>query len=446
MRDLFYHAAWLVMLPLCFASAHLAVLVWIWVAILPPTELLYGRFGIILPFNKFAAAAAFFALIVHQSRRNFYLDGLSVLVLLYAVIVTLSYFLSQYSTSFSDVEYDKFWKELVLFFLITGVMFSRHRLHQVALALSISLGFIGVKEGLIFLLTVGGHKIAAIGSMGDNNGVAMALLMGIPFVLYCAKYTAHPTVRLTMLFVAGLFAVTVVATYSRGGFIGLIALGLMLLKNSRYKIRALIAVAAVAAVVLATAPDTYFERIHTISDATADNSFEVRLLSWKINYFIATEHPFIGAGPYASLVWQHWQLGLEHVRTWLFVSPLVLRTYVAHSIYFQALGDTGFIGFFLFVSILLLALWKTWMTQRIARRNPGLEWSGELARATQISLVVYMVTGAALSLIYFELLYILLAVISRNHKTARQLSAAQAAGAVAKAKAAWLAPAAARAA
>lgn len=434
MRDLIYHAAWLFILPITLVSAHLGVSVWIWVALLPPTDLLYGRLGVVLPFNKLVAASAFFALITSQAKKDFYTDKLIMLILAYSVVVTLSYVLCPYDSAFADLQYDKFWKELVLFFLITGVMFSQHRLHQAALVVSVAFGFVMVKEGLIFLLTVGGHKIEAIGTTGDNNGVAMALLMTIPLLLFCAKYTAEHWVRIAMYVTAAFGAVTVVATYSRGGFIGMLVLGLMLLKGSKYKIRALIAVGILALVLYSLVPEGYLDRIGTISDATSDDSFSIRLLAWKINTLMALDHPFLGNGLYASLIWQNWSAHLGAATTWLFPSPLVLRTFVAHSIYFQVLGDTGFTGLILFLLILGTALIKTIQTQRLAKRDPALEWSGDLARALQMSLAVYCVSGAALSLVYFELLYILLAMISRNHRTAGQLLAVQTTPVVAPAR------------
>ncbi len=203
----------------------------------------------------------------------------------------------------------------------------------------------------------------------------------------------------------------------------MLVLGLMLLKGSKYKVRALIALVALGMVVFALLPDNYLDRMSTISEATSDNSFSTRLLAWKINYLMALDHPFFGNGMYASLNWQNWSAHLGYATTWLFPSPLVLRTFVAHSIYFQVLGDTGFVGLFLFLGMLATALFKTIQTQRVARRDPSLEWSADLARATQMSLAVYCVSGGALSLVYFELLYILLAVISRNHRTAEQLAA-----------------------
>jgi putative inorganic carbon (HCO3(-)) transporter len=425
LRDILYHACWLFLLPVSFFSAHLGVLLWIWVALLPPIDLLYNRFGVSLPFNKLVAASAFFVLITSQCKKDFYRDTLIVLVVLYSIIVTLSYMFAEYATESADLAYDKFWKEIVLFFLMTGLMFTRHRLHQVALVTSIAFGFLMVKEGLIFLLTVGGHKVQPQGSVGDNNGVALALLMTIPLLLFCAKYTAEHWVRIGMYVTAGLGAVTVIATYSRGGFIGMIVLGIMLLKGSKYKVRAIVAIGVLALVLYAMMPDQYLDRVSTISDATSDNSFEIRLLAWKINYLLAVDHPFLGVGPYGSLAWFNWTKHLGEATLWLFPSPLMMASFVAHSIYFQVLGDTGFTGLFLFVAILATAIVKTILTQRVARRNPSLEWSGDLARATQITMVVYCVSGAALSLVYFELLYIVLAVISRNHRTAIQLAAAQ---------------------
>ncbi len=426
MRDILYHAAWLLILPLTLASAHLSILAWIWVALLPPATLMYGRLGIVLPFNKIVAATTLFMLFASNCKKDFYRDGLIVVIALYSIVVTLSYMFESYDLPVADLQYDKFWKEIVLFVLITGLMFTRHRLHCAALVIGLAFGFVMVKEGLIFLLTAGGHKIDAISTVGDNNGVALALLMVIPLLSFCAKYTAEHWVRIAMYVTVGLGVVTVIATYSRGGFIGLLVLGLMTLKGSKYKFRAIIVVALIGAILFSLAPDDYFNRINTIKDGSDDDSFATRLVAWKINYMLALDHPFLGVGPYGSLAWESWTRHVGEATTFLFPSPLVMKTFVAHSIYFQVLGDTGFTGLFLFLTMLGIALLQTVKTQRMARRNPALEWSGDLARATQISLVVYCVSGAALSLVYFELLYILLAIISRNHRTAAQGMAASA--------------------
>src|SRR6185312_3180735 len=121
--------------------------------------------------------------------------------------------------------------------LITGLMHTRHRLHQVTLMVGVAFGFVMVKEAIIFLLTAGGHKVEGLGVTGDNNGLALAILMTIPLLLNVGKYTVDRWVRLAIYITAGLGAVTVIASYSRGGFVGLVALGVMLLKGNKSKVR-----------------------------------------------------------------------------------------------------------------------------------------------------------------------------------------------------------------
>jgi probable O-glycosylation ligase (exosortase A-associated) len=419
-RDFLYHFAWLALLPISFFSAHLGILLWIWIALLPPIDLMYGSLGVVLPFNKLAAASVFFCLLTKASEKRFYFDFLLGVAGLYALVVTLSYFLAPYSHGAADGQYDKFWKELVLAMLITGLMFTRHRLHQVALVVAVTFGFYMAKEGIIFLLTAGGHHVEGSGVTGDNNGLALAILMIIPLLLYVASHTAEHWVRMGMYATAVMGAVTVVASYSRGGFIGLIALGVMLLKGNRHKVRSTLLIAVMAVILYHLMPSDYLERIDTIKEASADESFNVRLVAWKVNFLMALDHPILGTGPYGSLAVENWFSYVERASTFLFPTPIIYRSFVAHSIYFQVLGDTGFLGLFLFLLMLFTALIYTITTQRMARKDPALAWAGDLARATQISMVMYLVCGAALSNVYFEVLYIILAVVSRNHQTVRE--------------------------
>ena len=84
----------------------------------------------------------------------------------------------------------------------------------------------------------------------------------------------------------------------------------------------------------------------------------------------------------------------------------------AHSIYFQVLGDTGFVGLAIFIAI----LFRTWRAcGRLIKQTaavPKLEWINNLARAFQVSLFAYGVAGAALNMAYFEMLYVLVVLVA----------------------------------
>jgi O-antigen ligase len=85
---------------------------------------------------------------------------------------------------------------------------------------------------------------------------------------------------------------------------------------------------------------------------------------------------------------------------------------VAHSAYFQALGEHGFPGLILFVSI---GLWVWFAAGSLARRalkDPEYaDWVPLLMRMCQTSIVGYAVGAAFLSLMLFDVPYYILGFI-----------------------------------
>jgi probable O-glycosylation ligase (exosortase A-associated) len=83
----------------------------------------------------------------------------------------------------------------------------------------------------------------------------------------------------------------------------------------------------------------------------------------------------------------------------------------AHSIYFETLGEHGFIGLGLFLALGIFA-WRTCSgIIRQTRDLPDMVWMRNLAAMLQVSLVGYAVSGAFLGLSYFDYYYALLAII-----------------------------------
>ena len=88
------------------------------------------------------------------------------------------------------------------------------------------------------------------------------------------------------------------------------------------------------------------------------------------------------------------------------------RGMAAHRIYFEVLGALGFAGLVLFVAMLALAIRCCGQIRRRVREHADLAWMGSLASMLRLSLIVYMVSGAALSFAYFEGLYLIVALRS----------------------------------
>jgi probable O-glycosylation ligase (exosortase A-associated) len=161
--------------------------------------------------------------------------------------------------------------------------------------------------------------------------------------------------------------------------------------------------------VLQLAPEKWNERMSTIQTAEADKSFMGRVTAWKVSSAIAVDNPVFGGGFRALQshpVWNRYkdQQGLlGSVDT-----PELTRTGVAaHSIWFEVLGDQGFVGLFLFIALIVNAFMTRRAVWRLVRQNgPGERWAGDLADMLAAALLAYVVAGSLLSAAYFELPYV----------------------------------------
>ena len=93
-------------------------------------------------------------------------------------------------------------------------------------------------------------------------------------------------------------------------------------------------------------------------------------------------------------------------------SPNPLDIHAAHSIYFQVLGEHGFMGLLLFLSI-FVAAWRSgsWVIEH-ARGRPELRWAHDLSAMLQVSLIGYAVGGTFLSLSYYDFPYYVAAMLT----------------------------------
>lgn len=426
MRDAAFFLVWVVLFPITFWSPHIGVLLWIWSALISPGELLYG-FMAAVPYNRMIAIATLVTLMISQERKRFYVDGTVILLCLLAVLATVSTLTPIVDTAGGWDLYEKLIKILILAFVVSGVMWSRYRLHATILAICLAFGFDGLNEGLKFLVSGGGHKILGKHSIGDNNHFALAILMTMPLLIYAYRHSSWKIAKICFISVLVCCIVTVIGSFSRGAFLGLVVFALMLLKNSRRKFASLVLVVIGGALVYSLAPDSWFNRVDTINTAAAgeDGSFMGRMIAWKISMLIALDHPFTGGGFHAVQRFPVWDYYRDYFGTLDFIptSPPGLEPRAAHSIYFEILGDLGFVGLGLFLLLIATALRNARLLRRYARRDPRQQWAADLAGMLQISIVIYCVSGAAVSMAYFETFYVLVIVLSRTRKTVEEAMA-----------------------
>jgi probable O-glycosylation ligase (exosortase A-associated) len=118
--------------------------------------------------------------------------------------------------------------------------------------------------------------------------------------------------------------------------------------------------------------------------------------------------------------------GIEMFRPSVFqqYAPEPERVHDVHSVYFEVMGEHGFIGFGIFMTIMAFTWLKGNSIIRIANRNPELKWASDLAAMTQVSMIGYATCGAFLGLSYFDLYWHLVAImVILNHLVHQHVSA-----------------------
>jgi probable O-glycosylation ligase (exosortase A-associated) len=216
---------------------------------------------------------------------------------------------------------------------------------------------------------------------------------------YLQVTSSHRWLRAGLTFAMLLSGVAILGTQSRGALVGIVAMVLFLLWKSKHRLGLAIFLLVFAPIALSIMPQTWYDRMGTIRNYEEDASAMGRVNSWYFAFNLARARPLVGGG-------------FETFSPALFAryAPNPTDVHDAHSIYFEILGEHGFVGLGLFLT-LGISLWRTCSrTIRFARDDPDMEDLEQLMRMVQVSFVAYAVSGAFLGLAYFDLFYNLLAI------------------------------------
>jgi probable O-glycosylation ligase (exosortase A-associated) len=412
MKDSIFLLMFLPFIILALRNPFLGLCAWIWTVMAVPKNMLWGfasdlRFTYILAI--ITIIGMFFDKDPFRQKPHNALWFLMVIFLLHTAISNLSTMgLSINSWSvWSD-----FFKAIVFATLIVMLLTTRNRIETFILALLMGVGFNIFFEGMKFVVSMGGYQILGIKNsmMTDNNLFALATLMVIPLYLYIIPIVKQKYLKLGFIGLAGLSAICVIGSYSRGGFIGLVAVGWQVFLKSKRKILLILLSFIFASGAIYIASDKWNERMRTIDNAKEDNSFLQRVTAWKLATVAALENPFYGVGQDSMqhfYVWSYFYVDIDKLDFIETKNVNKDKAKAAHSIYFQVLGDAGFVGLLLFLSILI----KSFFLSRSLAKKSAVIWVQELGRAIQTIILVYMLSGALLSFAYYDLIYALIAIL-----------------------------------
>jgi probable O-glycosylation ligase (exosortase A-associated) len=243
--------------------------------------------------------------------------------------------------------------------------------------------------------------------IADNNDFGLALNMTAPLFFFLAQTEANRWVR---RFFGFLFLITIPSvffTYSRGALVGLIAvMGLMFLQSKQRLI--LIPVITMATIVaLMFAPDEWKHRMDPTRPDALDNSAKERLNAWAFATNLASEYPITGGG-FATFTPE------------LFgrYAPVALDIHGPHSVYFQVLGEHGYVGLSLYLALVLTCFAGAHRLVREARSYQDREVI-HYANMFRFSMIGFLSSGAFLGRAYFDYFFSLVACLAILDTVAR---------------------------
>jgi probable O-glycosylation ligase (exosortase A-associated) len=187
-----------------------------------------------------------------------------------------------------------------------------------------------------------------------NDLGAMALLQ---LSMATALLAAEPKGWVRWSATAGVIALPmlILMTQSRGVFLGLSVFVAVAFFGQRRRVRLVLRVAVVAAILASVAPSGVWTRLQTLRSATntstlnqvdgEEGSARQRYEIWQVAFKIIRDHPITGVG-FGAYRPTHEQYALDPE-----FNPTAQGARDTHSLYFNVLAETGFPGLVLYVGM-----------------------------------------------------------------------------------------------
>jgi len=294
---------------------------------------------------------------------------------------------------------DPYIKAVIIFIVLVNVVRTRKRLMSMmwlsfgiavylsAAALDLYLkGEFNVEEYRI--------KVDGVGGMfGNPNEMAMHLVMMTPLVITLGLAAKSKAMRVLYFAMAAIFVGANMVTYSRGGFLGLLACMAVLAwkLGRRQRLNVTIASIVVGGIAIVAAPGNYGLRMLSIFIPGLDvvGSSDQRRELLERSLLVTARNP--------------WGIGIGNF-------PIVgVRNLQSHNAFTQVSAELGILGLIAYLIFMISPFRKLGAIERKLFDENRLDWFYYLAIGLQASIIGYMVSSFFASVAYNWFIYYLIA-------------------------------------
>jgi putative inorganic carbon (hco3(-)) transporter len=393
MRDIVMVAVFAYLLLRAMRETWIGALLWTWLSLMNPHRLTYG-FAYSLPYAQITAITTLASILWSRGKVRLPADGSVIALILFVLWTCVTTFFAILPGE-SSVVLEKVLKIQLMTLVCIAALRERKHIELFVWVNVLSIGFYGVKGGIAAIASGGSTRIwgPADSFIQDNNTLGLALVVIIPLGVYLYQVSVRRWQRAGMLVFLLLCSAAALSTQSRGAFLAITAMTLVLWMRARKKLVSGVVLVLAASAFIAFMPSKWEDRMRTIETYQEDTSALQRINAWQTAINIANDRP-TGAG-----------FAVDRRVVFDIYSPRPEWVFTAHSIYFQALGEHGWIGLILFLSMGALSFRNASQVRSKAGAQPDAEWAKDLCGMIQVSMVGFAVGGAFLSLAYYDLPY-----------------------------------------
>ncbi|MGA1798760.1 putative O-glycosylation ligase, exosortase A system-associated [Sphingomonas sp. 4RDLI-65] len=418
MRDLAFIAFLGAFFAMGFKRPFLLVLVYVYIDIVSPQRLTYLLLNTV-PISLIAVALAVGGWVLADDKRDTRVGGRQVLIVLLMLYCGITMLAADFPAEAKE-KWDWVWKALIFAAFLPLTLRTRLRIEALLLFMILSASSIVIVGG-IKTIASGGGGYGQLNLMVDNNSglyegstisaVAVAI---IPIIIW---FMSHGTIfkpdwRVKTYCVALVFACLLipVGTSTRTGLLCVGLLAVLSIRTVKRKTLYLLMLAVLGLAAVPFLPSTFTDRMNTIKSYQADESASTRLAVWQWTIEYAKTHPF--GGGFEAYRGNRIRYDLKTADG----SPLPAGQKVEadkarayHSAYFEMLGEQGYFGLALWLSINLIGIFRMEVIRRRYRDPEGeFGWAGPLATALQSGHLVYLLGAAFIAIAFQPFIYMLI--------------------------------------
>jgi len=244
--------------------------------------------------------------------------------------------------------YSDFVRMSVIVLLIPILIDGVDKLYWLFVTIILSLGAVSFKFGVFGLRWGGVAFHEGYGGL-DNNGLALAMVMLIPFCWYFRQLTQTKWMKAMAIGFVLTSIATVVMSGSRSAALSLGVCMAVITLRSRYKIFTLVLMALLFLPTAYVFYDRFSQRMGTIGKLAADDSINARLTHFAVAYRMWTDYPLFGVGygndNYMALQGRYMDISMFG------------KALKVHNGYLQVLVDSGIFAFILYVALVVCTIW-----------------------------------------------------------------------------------------